>query len=148
MVGETAENFTLKDQFGRNFELYSNLDKKVLLVFYPKDNSPVCTRQLSDYHTNNKLFEDNGISVVGINIEGEESHFSFCNALSIDTIMLSDPDKKISRRFGALNIFGMNKRKVILIGTDKKILYEKSVMAIYFLDSNQLISAFKREGIL
>ena len=144
MIGETAENFTLKDQFGRKFEFYSNLDKKILLVFYPKDNSPVCTKQLSEYHLNKKLFDENNIRVVGINTEGEESHLSFCNALHIDTIMLADSGKEVSRKFGALNLLGMNKRKVVLIGKDRRILYEKSVLPFYFLNSNKLLSEFKR----
>ena len=50
MLNETAPNFRLKDQNGNEFELYNNLDQKVLLVFYPKDNSPVCTKQLQPKH--------------------------------------------------------------------------------------------------
>jgi peroxiredoxin Q/BCP len=49
MVGDIAKNFSLKDQNGNVFELYNNLNKRILLVFYPKDDSPVCTLQLSNY---------------------------------------------------------------------------------------------------
>ena len=54
MVGDPVENFILKDQDGKNFNLYDNLNKKVLLVFYPKDNTPVCNLQLTN-ETSEKL---------------------------------------------------------------------------------------------
>lgn len=56
MVGQSVQNFILPDQNGNDFDLYKNLDKNILLVFYPKDNSPVCSRQLSDYYLNKKNF--------------------------------------------------------------------------------------------
>jgi peroxiredoxin Q/BCP len=49
MVGDIARDFTLNDQSGLAFNLYSNLSRKLLLVFYPKDNTPVCSKQLTDY---------------------------------------------------------------------------------------------------
>ena len=57
MVGNIVENFILKDQNGNDFNLYENLYRIILLVFYPKDNSPVCTRQLTNYNLNKAEFE-------------------------------------------------------------------------------------------
>ena len=81
MVGEVAKNFSLKDQDGNTFNLYKNLDESILLVFYPKDDSPVCTKQLSNYQIEHQLLKKSGIKVVGINTNSEKSHKSFCNKL-------------------------------------------------------------------
>lgn len=139
MVGQSVQNFILPDQNGNDFDLYKNLDKNILLVFYPKDNSPVCSRQLSDYYLNKKKFLDKNIKIVGINIGTKQQHQSFCASLKIDFPMLSDETMEISKNFNAINIFGMNKRKVVLIGIDKKILFEKSTLPIFYDNSEHLL---------
>ena len=144
MVGRSVQNFILPDQYGNNFDLYSNLDKNILLVFYPKDNSPVCSRQLSDYYLNSKRFIEMNVNVVGVNIGKQELHKSFCSSLKIDITMLSDESKEISRYFNALNIFGINKRKVVLIGMDKKILLEKSTLPIFYDNADHLLEMIRR----
>lgn len=148
MKGDIVENFILKDQGGNDFNLYENLDKKVLLVFYPKDNSPVCSLQLSNYYENKKSFEDYNIKVVGINTGSTGSHASFCNSLGIDMTMLSDDTKEISRKFKALNLLGMNKRKLILIGQDKKILFEKSSVSVIYFKTDKIIAMLKEENLI
>ncbi|RPI70320.1 MAG: peroxiredoxin, partial [Ignavibacteriales bacterium] len=84
MIGETAEDFTLKDQFGNDFNLYANLRKKILLIFYPRDNTPVCTKQLSDYQMSKNELENYGIILVGINADSEETHLKFAAKCSLD----------------------------------------------------------------
>ncbi|MGD1005844.1 MAG: peroxiredoxin family protein [Ignavibacteriaceae bacterium] len=148
MKGDIVENFILKNQNGNDFNLFENLDKKVLIVFYPRDNSPVCSRQLSNYYENKKAFEDYDIKVIGINTESGESHSSFCNSLGIDMPMLCDETKEISRRFNALNLFGVNKRKLILIGIDKKILFEKSSVPVLYFNTDRIITMFNEEKLI
>jgi len=143
MLNETAPNFKLKDQNGNEFELYNNLDQKVLLVFYPKDDSPVCTKQLNDYNQNLSEFNALGFKVVGINTEGAKSHSTFCENLKLDFILLSDVDKKVSKLYNAINMFGINKRKIVLINTDKKIQFEKSVLPFYYLNSDRIMKEVK-----
>ncbi len=143
MLNETAPNFKLKDQNGNEFELYNNLDQKVLLVFYPKDDSPVCTKQLNDYNQNLSEFNALGLKVVGINTEGAKSHSTFCENLKLDFILLSDVDKKVSKLYNAINMFGINKRKIVLINTDKKIQFEKSVLPFYYLNSDRIMKEVK-----
>jgi peroxiredoxin len=148
MTGDIAENFILKDQSGKVFNLYENLIKKILLVFYPGDNTPVCSRQLSNYYANNEKFEKNNIKVVGINIETAGSHRSFCNTLGIELILLCDENKEISRRFGALNFMGVNKRKLVLISENKKILFEKSVFPVRYYKSDQILRLLKGKNLI
>jgi len=139
-IGSTVENFELKDQFGNNFDLYSNLDQDILLAFYPKDNTPVCTKQLVDYSLNKSELEKYGIKIIGINIDPVESHHSFCQNNKIDFPVLSDAEKKVSKQFDALNLLGQNKRKLVLVGKDKKIKFERSTMPMFFVDSRQILS--------
>ncbi len=143
IVGDIVDNFQLKDQFGNEFDLYANLDKEVLLVFYPKDETAVCTRQLVDYSSNQEELDKYGIKIVGVNIDPVESHNSFCSNNKIDFPVLSDNDKKVSKSFDALNILGKNKRKLVLVGKDKKVKFIKSTLPIFFLDARQLLQEFK-----
>ncbi|MGA7839182.1 MAG: peroxiredoxin family protein [Ignavibacteriaceae bacterium] len=143
MVGHAVENFRLSDQNGQSFDLYENLDKNILLIFYPKDNSRVCTRQLDNYQKNIELFENKNIRIIGINIDNLDSHKNFCEEIGIGFPLLVDENKDISRLFGALNLLGMNKRKIILIGTDKKILYEENVSYLNYPTSEDLLRKFE-----
>lgn len=148
MESKIVKNFVLKDQNGNDFDLYKNLNKKVLLVFYPRDNSPVCSRQLANYYENKKSFEDYDIKIVGIDTESGESHASFCNALGIDMPMLCDETKEVSRRLNALNLLGINKRKLVLIGTDKKILFEKSIFSVLYFSTDKIITMLKEVNLI
>lgn len=148
MVGQQAENFSLKDEGGRVFDLYENLDKKVLLVFYPKDNSPVCTMQLSDYTENKDKFLNEGIKIVGINPASAGKHKSFCVKAGIDIPLLADEDKVVCKKFGAVNFLGGTKRKLVLIGNDKKILYEKNIFPVHYLNTAQIFDSLKESNII
>ena len=140
MVGDIAKNFSLKDQYGNEFELYKNLDERILLVFYPKDDSPACTKQLTNYERYLNKFEENNIKVVGINTAASDSHFSFCNKLGLNFPVLSDISKQISKNYKALNLLGINKRKLILIDTDRRIVFEKVLSPFYYLKAGQILS--------
>jgi len=144
MVGEIAEDFTLKDQYGNIFNLYENLDENILLVFYPKDDSPVCSMQLSNYQKEHQLLKKSGIIVIGINTNSEKSHKSFCNKLSLQFPLLSDKTKNVSKQFNALNIFGINKRKLVLINRNKKIEFEKTVLPNRYLPASIIIKLVKQ----
>ncbi len=129
---KTAPDFTLLDQNGNDFNLYNNLDSEILLVFYPKDQSPVCTKQLCSYNDNLEKFVIAGLKVAAINIENSDSHKDFAEKESLNFPLLSDTDKEVSRAYGALNFAGMNKRKIVIISRGKEILYEEAVFPVYF----------------
>ena len=138
MIGNIAEDFTLKDQDGKEFNLYRNLDKKILLVFYPKDDSPVCTRQLVNYNIFKSEFEKLGIIVVGINTGSCTSHKDFCAAIGKGIRLLCDETKYVSKKYSALNFLGINKRKLVLIGADRKIIFEKSIFPVIYIDAEKI----------
>jgi len=147
-IGIEVENFQLLDQFNNKFDLYENLDMDVLLAFYPKDNTPVCTKQLVDYTLNQEELKKVGIKIVGINMDPVESHNSFCANNKIDFPLLSDPNKKVSKYFEALNPLGRNKRKIILVGKDKKLKYERSSLPMFFVDSRQLLKDLSKTQLV
>jgi len=142
-AGDLVSNFVLKDENGNAFELYKNLDNKVLLAFYPKDDTLVCSTQLSDYNKNLDDFIKHGIRVIGISTDSVESHSNFCDKLKLNFPLLADIDKSVSKQFDAINFLGMNKRMLVLIGTDKKVLWTDSTMSITYIKTEEILEKVK-----
>jgi thioredoxin-dependent peroxiredoxin len=138
-VGDVVQNFILKDENGNDFELYQNLDMKVLIVFYPKDDTLVCTSQLDEYNQNLDEFRKKNVKVVGISIDSVESHSNFCNKLKLNFPLLADTDKTVSKGFDAINFLGMSKRILVLVGTDKKVLWTDSTLSIKYIKSAEIL---------
>ena len=91
-AGMTAPDFTLKDKYGNDFTLSSLKGKRVVLYFYPKDNTPGCTRQACAFAGAYKQFEAKGVEVVGISRDSAASHLKFAEKYSLPFIILSDPE--------------------------------------------------------
>jgi peroxiredoxin len=142
-VGDVVQNFILKDEKGNDFELYKNLDKKILLVFYPKDDTLVCSNQLSDYNENIDEFINSDIRVIGISADSVNSHSNFCSKLKLNFPLLADEDKTVSKQFDAVNFLGMNKRLLVLIGTDRKVRWTSSTLSITFIKSVEILEKVK-----
>ena len=142
-VGDVAPNFILKDQNGKEFELYKNLDKKLLIVFYPKDNTVVCSSQLAEYNESLDEFISNGINVVGINADSIHSHLNFCSKLKLKFPLLADEDKKVSNQFNAINFLGMNKRLLVLINIDKRVLWTESTLPVTYIKAGEILGRAK-----
>lgn len=141
--GDIAPNFILKDENGNDFELYKNLGTQVLLAFYPKDNTLVCSTQLEDYNNNLEDFINKGIKVVGISNDSIESHSKFCTKLKLNFPLLADVEKKVSRQYNAINFLGISKRLLVLIGTDRKVLWTDSKISITFTKTDEILQKVK-----
>ena len=113
-VNEKAPDFTLASDSGDNYRLSDHLGEKVLLVFYPGDNTPVCTRQLCDYRDGIESFADLGVSVVGISSDDLESHRKFRSKHDLPFVLLSDPDLEVAGLYDSKGALGM-KRSVFLV---------------------------------
>lgn len=137
--GDVVANFVLKDEKGNEFDLYKNLDKKVLLAFYPKDDTPVCSTQLAEYNDNLDEFAKKGIKVVGISTDSIKSHSNFCNKLKLKFPLLADTDKKVSKLYDAINFMGFNKRLLVLIGTDKKVIWTDSTLPVTYIKAADIL---------
>ncbi len=138
-AGDIVPNFILNDEKGNEFELYKHLDTMLLIVFYPKDDTPVCSSQLAEYNNNLDNFIKNGVRIVGISTDSVISHLAFCKRLKLKFPLLSDADKKVSRQFNAINFLGMTKRLLVLIGIDKKVLWIGSTLALTYIKTGEII---------
>ena len=136
---KTAPDFTLKDQYGEEFNLYNNLDKPVILVFYPKDNTPVCTKQLCDYNDNYQKFVEAGVKIVGVSVDNEASHKAFAGQHKFEFPILSDTKKEVSRKYKALSLLGFSKRKIVFISTEKEIIFEDTVIPLNYQKPGSLL---------
>jgi len=120
-VGDLAPEIVLNDQYG-NERSTAKLEKKSLvLIFYPKNNSPICTSQLCAFRDNYKLFNLYNSEIWGINNESVYSHNSFSRNLQIPFPLLSDKENKIGKLYGIKNIFGLNTSRITFVINEKKI---------------------------
>ena len=91
-VGMKAPDFTLLDKYGNNVSLSDFRGKKVVLYFYPKDNTPGCTRQACAFASAYDDFRAKDIIVIGISKDSVSSHIKFAEKYNLPFILLSDPD--------------------------------------------------------
>ncbi len=103
--GDKAPDFCLKgiDEKGeeKEFCLKDFLGKKVVLYFYPKDNTPGCTQEACDFRDNIARVKDKGAVVLGVSPDSINSHKKFFEKYGLNFPLLSDPDKKIAESYGA-----------------------------------------------
>ena len=99
-VGDKAPLFTLKDRFGEVVSLSDFWGKKVVIYFYPKDNTPGCSRQACAFAENYNIFKEKNVSVVGISKDSIASHTKFAEKYALPFVLLSDPDREAIEAYG------------------------------------------------
>lgn len=125
-VGEQAPDFTLRNQDGEKVSLSDYRGRKVLLVFYPGDFSPVCGDQLSIYQEVKPQIAEKGVEMVGISVDGFFVHKAFQEKLGIDTTLLADfePKGAVARAYDAYQEkIGIAKRALVLVDEDGKVAW-------------------------
>ncbi len=102
-VGEKAPDFTLQNQDGEEVSLADFSGRKVLLVFYPLDFSPVCSDQLSIYQEVKPELTEKGVELLGISVDSAWAHKAWQEKLGIDTTLLADfePKGEVSKAYGS-----------------------------------------------
>ena len=100
-IGDPAPDFSAPDQNGNMVSLEQFKGKKLVLYFYPKDNTPGCTSEACDLRDNYESFMANGYEVLGVSPDSEKSHQKFIEKYDLPFRLLSDVDKKILEAYGA-----------------------------------------------
>ena len=99
-VGMKAPEFTLPDKNGNMVSLSDFLGKKVVLYFYPKDNTPGCTRQACAFALKNKEIENKNAVVIGISKDSVNSHLNFATKHNLPFVLLSDSELSVIQAYG------------------------------------------------
>lgn len=99
-IGTKAPDFTLPNQDGKEVSLSDFLGKKVILYFYPRDNTPGCTKQACAFAQANEELEQLGAAVIGISKDSAASHRKFADKYELPFLLLSDPELKVIQQYG------------------------------------------------
>ena len=127
--GKVAPAFTLTDQNGNKVSLKDFKGKNVVVYFYPKDDTPGCTKEACGFRDNIKAYENLNTVILGISPDAAESHTKFIEKFGLPFTLLSDPDKKVMEKYGAWGEKVMYGKKMIgiirsttIVGTDGKVI--------------------------
>jgi len=99
-IGMKAPLFTLQDKDGKSVSLSDFLGKKVVVYFYPKDNTPGCTRQACAFGAAYAAFREKGVEVIGISKDSVASHTKFAEKYELPFVLLSDPKLEAIQAYG------------------------------------------------
>ncbi|NSW44304.1 MAG: thioredoxin-dependent thiol peroxidase [Bacteroidales bacterium] len=127
-IGDKAPHFEGIDQNGQTITLEQFKGKKLVLYFYPKDNTPGCTAEACNLRDNYKTFLAQGYAVIGVSADSIKSHLNFAQKYQLPFPLISDPDKKILtayQAYGEKKMYGK-----VVMGTIRKT---------YIIDENGII---------
>lgn len=105
-TGDKAPEINANDQHGNLITLARFRDKKVVLYFYPKDNTPGCTKEACNFRDNYALLKKKGYEVIGVSVDSEKSHQKFIEKFELPFTLISDTDKKVVQDYG---VWGLKK---------------------------------------
>ena len=143
-VGDQAPDFTLPGTAGRSYSLAEFRGRPVVLVFYPGDNTPVCTKQLNAYTDDFTQFEDVGAEVLAISPQGVDSHEAFSAKHGFKFPLLADTDKKVADAYGILGPLGFYRRSVFVVDAEGRIRYaHRAIAGLTYRATDELVAAVK-----
>ncbi len=127
-AGETAPEFTTRDAQGNEVKLSALRGQNVVLYFYPKDDTPGCTKEACSFRDANTTYEQAGIKVLGVSLDDEASHQAFAAKFNLPFTLLADTDHSVAdaygvygeQRWGDKTFMGVA-RKTFLIDKEGKI---------------------------
>ena len=123
-IGTPAPDFTLKDGNGDEWRLSANRGKVVVMLFYPGDETPICTRQMCSVRDRWEDYSNTGAEVVGISTDSVESHQKFAEHHELPLRLLSDPSAEVANLYGARSLIpGKVARSVFVIDANGTLRY-------------------------
>jgi len=142
-IGQMAPKFNLPDETGKMRSLDEFKGKKVVLYFYPKDETSGCTAQACQLRDNYDIYKQNNIVILGVSYDSPESHTKFKANQNLRFTLLSDVKKEVAHMYGADKIIGnfVPQRKTFLINEQGKIVYTIENVDIA-THSSEILKAF------
>jgi peroxiredoxin len=141
-VGDTAPDFTLPGTGERSYSLSEYRGQPVVLVFYPGDNTPVCTKQLTSYTSDIGQFEGVNAQVLAISPQSVESHDGFATKHGFKFPLLADTDKRVAALYGTLGPLGFPRRSVFVIDAEGVIRYaHRAIAGLTYRSTDELVRA-------
>jgi thioredoxin-dependent peroxiredoxin len=140
-IGDPAPDFKLKDENGIYRSLSEFRGKKVVVYFYPKDDTPGCTKEACSFRDSYNQFAEQGILVIGISYDSPESHKKFKEKYQLPFILLSDDKKAVAKAYNAYNMI-VAKRMTYLIDENGKVyhVFEQVTVTEH---ADQVLSTFQ-----
>lgn len=152
-IGQLAPGFTLEGAASaepgpRRYSLADYRGRPVVLIFYPGDNSAVCTRQLTSYTEDIASFESVGAQVLAISPQSVQSHEDFaCKQGGFAFPLLADPDKAVGEAYGIVGPLGFYRRSVFVIDAEGIIRWaHRAVAGLTFRSTQELVAAVRAAG--
>jgi peroxiredoxin Q/BCP len=141
-VGDTAPDFTLPGTGGRSYSLADFRGQPVVLVFYPGDHTPVCTKQLNNYTENIGQFDELGAQVLAISPQSVESHEGFSAKYGFKFPLLADTDKSVAALYGTLGPLGYPRRSVFVVDGEGVVRYaHRAIAGLTYRSTDELVRA-------
>ncbi|MEP7270461.1 MAG: peroxiredoxin [Acidobacteriota bacterium] len=141
-VGQLAPEIDLPDDSGARWKLSDSRGKPVVLLFYPADETPVCTKQLCSVRDNWARYQATGAEVVGINADSVDKHRGFVDHHDLPLRLLSDGTGEVIRAFDMKNLIG-TRRGVIVIDAEGVIRYRRVVFPVFRPSDDEVITAIE-----
>ncbi len=146
-IGDNAPNFTLNGTGGRSYSLSEFKGQVVVVVFYPGDDSPVCTKQLNTYNNELEQFSNVGAQVLAISAQDMESHDKFAGKHGFKFPLLSDPDKSVAGAYGTVGPLGFPRRSVFVVNREGVISYaHRAIAGLTYRPVSELMEAVTDAG--
>ena len=144
-VGSPAPDFELKDSKGDSWRLSEHRGKVIALVFYPKDETAVCTKQMCSMRDRWQDYEKTGAEVVGVSVGSVDQHRSFADHHGLPQTLLADEKGELTQLYGLKSIFGdFSQRAVVVVDRDGIIRYRKSTFPIFRPSDDEVINAIRK----
>ncbi|MGI9645461.1 MAG: peroxiredoxin [Ilumatobacteraceae bacterium] len=144
-IGDTAPEFTLAGSGGKEYSLSDYAGQPVVIVFYPGDDTPVCTKQLNSYNDELNRFTELDAQVIGISAQGVESHDKFSDKHGFDFPLLSDTDKAVASSYGTLGPIGFPRRSVFIVDQDGIVRYaHRAIAGLTYRPVKELVAELEK----
>jgi peroxiredoxin Q/BCP len=141
-TGQRAPEIDLPDGYGNRWTLSEHRGRAVVLLFYPGDETPVCTKQLCSVRDNWEQYKQTGAEVVGINADSVEKHRAFAEHYGLPIRLLSDPEGTVIRAYEMKALYG-TRRGVIVIDPEGVIRFRKVVLPIFRPGDDEVLTAIR-----